>query len=741
MSGIDPDEEANVTENPDPESESAASVNAENDLPESNPNDGVEGEINVPVSNEHLPQDNGSHPENVVDENVEENKAEEDGQGQDECVMNVEGDEKAEDEREADGGVIREGQISCGRDEQLIQGIGQEEAEADASLVREVSKCESESHVKCGASLDENESEPINVLEQSEQRVNDAREEENISEGSNSVINLGSDGSNSESNLVQCGVNNVVENLSPENSVVVDGNAVIPEDEICCQNWTSEARPQLHVLSPTESIESYEPECDQEADISPSHEPEPANSDEPEQANSSEMNETCGQGGGENQGEETICVVVNPQNPALSDKESRTDHVTSSQYDTKTTSCSTESNKIDGAGLNFVNVNGSVTNHIESRNKISTYESDDDLLSELESELTNGPRTNQNSRNGPDAEVNPKLPNGMCGTIDHKVRQEIQDLQMQLKHSRDKLEQKDAEMKRLTIKGEEQETYVERILKERDSYLKEIRHLKSQDDLYLPQIKELEYTIAQQTNEIRTVKDKLTSHDAAAKRTVAALQNELKVRVDQVTKMYEEANKEKDTMVVKYAMAEKKFIEGQKAIERLESKVRDLTKEKEGVTQRVKDIKGEKHRLMADLEAKAVEVQGLTKEVEKQSELISSSEVRIKWAQNKLRAELDAHKETKEELSKTRSKLKDAKDETEQIRRDCQAIIKTYQESEEIKSNKLDSELKMKESEFLQQQQEKTSQEEQYAATVKELASLKEKHQITLKEMESLKKK
>ncbi|XP_061167670.1 coiled-coil domain-containing protein 186-like [Saccostrea echinata] len=743
MSGIDPDEEANVTENPDPESESAA-VN-ESELLDSHPDDGVEGEINALVSNEHFLQENGSHPEIVINENVEENNAQEDRQRQDECSLNVEGDEKTEDEREADGGVIREGQISCGRDEQLIQGIGQEEAEADASLVRDVSKSESENvnHIKCGTTpnenesiqINENESIQINELEQSEQRENDERELENNTEGSNSVINLGRDGSNPESNLVQCGINNLVENLSPENSEVVDRNAVIPEDEISCQNWTSEARPQLHVLSPTESIESYEPECDQEADISPSH--------EPEQASSSDMNETCEQGGGENQQEKTICVVVNPpsQNPALSDKDLRTDHVTSSQYGTKTTSCSTESNKTDGAGLSYVNVNGNITNHIESGNKISSYESDDDLLSELESELTKGPRTNQNSRNGPDAEVNFKLPNGMCGRIDHKVKQEIQDLQMQLKHSIDKLEEKDAEIKRLTIRGEEQETYVERILKERDSYLKEIRHLKSQDDLYLPQIKELEYTIAQQTNEIRTVKDKLTSHDAAAKRTVAALQNELKVRVDQVTKMYEEANKEKDTMVVKYAMAEKKFIEGQKAIERLEFKVRDLTKEKDGLTQRVKDIKGEKHRLMTDLEAKAAEVQGLTKEVEKQNELISSSEVRIKWAQNKLRAELDAHKETKEELLKTRSKLKDAKDETEQIRRDCQAIIKTYQESEEIKSNKLDSELKMKESEFLQQQQEKTSQEEHFAATVKELASLKEKHQITLKEMEALKKK
>lgn len=68
--------------------------------------------------------------------------------------------------------------------------------------------------------------------------------------------------------------------------------------------------------------------------------------------------------------------------------------------------------------------------------------------------------------------------------------------------------------------------------------------------------------------------------------------------------MYDEASKEKDSMVVKYAQAEKKFIEGQKSIERLEAKVRDLNKEKDGLTQRVTDIKGEKRQMLSDLEAK-----------------------------------------------------------------------------------------------------------------------------------------
>ena len=44
----------------------------------------------------------------------------------------------------------------------------------------------------------------------------------------------------------------------------------------------------------------------------------------------------------------------------------------------------------------------------------------------------------------------------------------------------------------------------------------------------------MEETIAQQTKELIQTKDKLASHDAAAKRAVQTLQTELKKRVDEV---------------------------------------------------------------------------------------------------------------------------------------------------------------------------------------------------------------
>lgn len=740
MSGLDPDEDAIITENPDPESESAA-VN-ESESVEENLDDRTEGEINAYEGSGQIAPGDNDPPVNVFNEESVVNNVREYEQRIDECVLNQDGDEKTEDEREPGVGVIREGQISGGRDELL--SLGQEEVEADTFLVREASSNESVGIRNSDEVLCEHDTANLQGLEHSDSRAADVQESESHCEESTSVI-TGRD-ADSDAGSREC--NHSLENLSCENSEVVENHVIIPEDELSCQVWTAEDKPQLHVLSPTGSIESCEPECDQETDASPSH---GVHSEHVDRAKSNETHQQGG--GGEEEGEEgneevaeeeeTICVVLNPPPPHSPSSESQMQLVCESSSNSSSQVSSVETTLCSSQETLGVSCTGSVNGDIApvtnnfSENKISSLESDDDLLSELESELTNGSRANQNNHSMLNPEIKFKPPNGMDG----KVLQEIQDLQMQLKHSRAKLAEKDSEINRLTIRAEDQEAYTERILRERDAYLREVRQLKSQDDLYLPQIKELEYTIAQQTNEIRTLKDKLASHDAAARRTVATLQNELKVRVDQVTKMYDEASKEKDSMVVKYAQAEKKFIEGQKSIERLEAKVRDLNKEKDGLTQRVIDIKGEKRQMLSDLEAKAAEIQNLTKEVEKQKELISSSDVRIKWAQNKLKAELDAHKETKDDLLKTRSKLKDAKDETEQIRRDCQAIIKTYQESEEIKSNKLDSELKIKESEFLLQQQEKTSQEERYTATVRELDSLRTTQKEAMKEMESLKKK
>ncbi|XP_013063062.2 coiled-coil domain-containing protein 186-like isoform X1 [Biomphalaria glabrata] len=364
---------------------------------------------------------------------------------------------------------------------------------------------------------------------------------------------------------------------------------------------------------------------------------------------------------------------------------------------------------------------------------------EDELLHELDAELLARPKnrspmafTAQKFKNL-EHDNTPSLLNGMQGF-------DMRQLQI---HNRQLLEQlkiRDEEISRLTEENRAHKSEIAQLNSTLSQcHCKYSPNLTSADDLYLPQIKELEKTISQQEKEIKFFKEKLTSHDSSAKKTIQSLQNELKSRVDQITKMYEECCKEKDTIVIRFAESEAKLMEAKRMIEKWEAKAKEALKEKESMISAVKTAKADKERLVVSFETKCAEISNLNKEIEKLKEALSSSEFRIKWFQNKLKDELEQHKETKATLEKTTVKLKEAREETEIIRQECQSIVKRYQESEEIKSNSLDKELKIKETELRTQMQEKNDTEEIHQMTKRELDSLKVQHKDILEEVKALK--
>ncbi|KAL4231722.1 hypothetical protein ACF0H5_009298 [Mactra antiquata] len=399
---------------------------------------------------------------------------------------------------------------------------------------------------------------------------------------------------------------------------------------------------------------------------------------------------------------------------------------------------------------NRLNQSGNRLNQTENR-KVDV-DSEDELLNELDETLKSSideKFSNDQSVSGPCAISNVEqtsdenklfscdqclLNNIQCSfkcNLGNQTRNDntasVKDLKKQLHHAKQMLLDRECEISRLKDDLTDHRVRCETLTEQRDNTEKELKRLKNHnsDDLYIPQIKELEYTITQQTNEIRSLKDKLSSHDGAAKRAIATLQNEMKLRVEQVTKQCEEARSEKEMMVVKYAQAEQKNLEFKKRAERAETKLKEMEKERDIFLGKMKAVKDQRSKMAADLEAKTVEMTNLHKELDKHRELVSSSDTRVKWAQNKLKAELEAHKDTKSQLDKMNVKLKEAKEETQQIRQDCQAIIKTYQESEEVKSNSLDKELKQKESELLQREVQKNNFELAHVKTQRELEQVK----------------
>lgn len=191
-------------------------------------------------------------------------------------------------------------------------------------------------------------------------------------------------------------------------------------------------------------------------------------------------------------------------------------------------------------------------------------------------------------------------------------------------------------------------------------------------------------------------------------------------------------------MVIKYAQSHKEVLNLRKAFDELEKKTKDGLKERELFQAKIKNLGTERNRICQCLSAKNSEMECVVRENEKLKEQMSSKDIKIKWAQNKLRMEMDSHKETEQKLEKLQQKLYQTREEAEQIRRDCKEMIRTYQESEDIKSNSLDLQLRERESELKLERQEKTDQDEVFSLLRKELDGLKRNHKLSIEENNNL---
>ncbi|NXS97817.1 CC186 protein, partial [Jacana jacana] len=345
--------------------------------------------------------------------------------------------------------------------------------------------------------------------------------------------------------------------------------------------------------------------------------------------------------------------------------------------------------------------------------------SQEDLLKEIESELLST-----------DFSKERKFPNG--------VRKGEQALAVFEKCVQDKYLEQEQTIKKLIKENKKHQELILEICSEKDNLRDELKKRSETEKQHLNIIKQLEARMEELNKEVKASKDKLLTQDAAAKNAIQQLHKEMAFRMEQANKKCEEARHEKETMVMKYVRGEKESLDLRKEKEILERRVRDANKEIEKHTNKIKQLSQEKGRLHQLYETKDGEATRLNREIEKLKEEINSHVIKVKWAQNKLKTEMDSHKETKERLKDATAKLTEAKEEADQIRKNCQEMIKTYQESEEIKSNELDAKLRVTKGELEKQIQEKSDHLEVHHAKIKELEDLKRTFKEGMDELRTL---
>ncbi|KAM5126902.1 uncharacterized protein ACMZJ9_021036, partial [Mantella aurantiaca] len=240
------------------------------------------------------------------------------------------------------------------------------------------------------------------------------------------------------------------------------------------------------------------------------------------------------------------------------------------------------------------------------------------------------------------------------------------------------LQQEDT-IQRLKEENKKQQQLILDICSEKDHLREDLRRRGDTEILHLTSIKQLEGRIEEVSRELKSAKDRMMAQDAAAKNAIQQLHKELTARTEQANRRCEEARQDKEAMVMKYVRGEKESLDLRKEKEVLERKLREANKEMEKHNSRIKLLTQEKGRLHQLHEAKENETSRQSREIEKLKEEVNSYAIKVKWAHNKLKSELDLHKETKDKLRDVTGKLNQAKEEADQIRRNCQEIIKTYQ--------------------------------------------------------------
>ncbi|XP_034563844.1 coiled-coil domain-containing protein 186 isoform X2 [Notolabrus celidotus] len=298
-----------------------------------------------------------------------------------------------------------------------------------------------------------------------------------------------------------------------------------------------------------------------------------------------------------------------------------------------------------------------------------------------------------------------------------------------------KYAQQEKAIQRLLEENKRHQELILGICSEKDNMRDELKKKAEMEKLHMSTIKKLEGRVEELLRELKESRDRMAHQDHVAKGTLQQMQKEMTFRLEQVNKKSDEARQEKEAMVMKYVRGEKEALDLRRDKESLEKRLREATKEVDRQALRGNQLAQEKGRLQQLYDAKEGEVSRLTREVEKLKEEVNSHLIKVKWAQNKLKSEAEAHKDTKDKLRETTSKLAQAKEETEQIRKNCQDMIRTYQESEELKSNELDAKLRETKGELEKHKQEQTDQLEVHRVKAKELDDLKRSYKESMDEL------
>lgn len=198
-------------------------------------------------------------------------------------------------------------------------------------------------------------------------------------------------------------------------------------------------------------------------------------------------------------------------------------------------------------------------------------------------------------------------------------------------------------------------------------------------------------------------------------------------RIADLQKSFANANRDKESMVIKYAMGEKDLIVARRGMEELEKRLKESSKDKESLQYKIKTLSTERTRLQGICEARANETNAAKKESDKWKEEFRATEQKLLLSNSRLNSEVEAHKETNESLDRTFKQLSELQGSIDSLRSECE---------KEREQQKAEGELlKRKEKEILKEKEVKNIID---STALGELEELRKKHEALIVENNEL---
>ncbi|XP_018561678.1 coiled-coil domain-containing protein 186 [Anoplophora glabripennis] len=236
--------------------------------------------------------------------------------------------------------------------------------------------------------------------------------------------------------------------------------------------------------------------------------------------------------------------------------------------------------------------------------------------------------------------------------------------------------------------------------------------------------------IEQNTDKIKGFEEKCTYLEQQRKELISQL--------EQAVKQKDAAIKEKEVMVMRYAVGEKNVLKEKQQRELAEKKYKEATRDNEIFQHKVQTMVSEKARICQMLDNKCYEHKTVQQELERTKADLSALETKLKWSQNSLKSEIEAHKECQGKVESLNSKLQEVQDQIEQAKRDAEDSIKSFQHSQENRAFVLDQQVKEQQASLILLKHEKKDREQQVKALQSDLQRLQTKQKDMLQENNDL---